>query len=167
VTDTTGTSVLPQGDPRLLDHPVARGLLDSTELARLAYTGRDGAPRVVPVGFVWNGAELVVATFAQSAKVAALRERPAVAVTIDRPGPPPQVLTLRGEVVVGEVGGVPHEYRLMQERYYGAAQAAAVVTELERSGARLVRLVLRPAWVGVLDFRTRFPGALGARDGAA
>jgi hypothetical protein len=157
---------LPQGDPRLLDNPLAQQLLGSTELARLAYTGRDGTPRVVPVGFVWDGAELLVATFANSPKVAALQARPDVALTIDRAGPPPEVLTLRGRVDVQYVEGVAPEYRQMQEKYYGAEQAAAVVADLERAGARTAVLRLRPAWVGVLDFQTRFPGAVAAALGS-
>lgn len=162
MTNETRTAMLRQGDPRLLDHPVAQQLLASTELGRLAYLGRDGAPRVIPVGFVWNGTEIVIATYAQSAKVPALRARPQVALTIDRPGPPPEVLTIRGRIDVGDAGGVPIEYRQMQERYYGPDQAAAAVSQLEQSGTRMVRLALRPDWVGVLDFRTRFPGAFAA-----
>lgn len=160
MTKANGTETLAQGDPGLLMHPLAERLLASTELARLAYIARDGDPRAIPVGFVWNGAELVVATFAASPKVAALRHRPQVAVTIDRAGPPPEVLMLRGPVTVEDAVGVPVEYRQMQERYYGAEQAAAVVADLERSGARMVRIALRPSWVGVLDFQTRFPGAV-------
>ncbi|MFI6918792.1 hypothetical protein ACIBIZ_02470 [Nonomuraea spiralis] len=50
-------SELPQGDLRLLGHPVARGLLVSSELARVAYVARDGTPRVLPMLFHWNGEE--------------------------------------------------------------------------------------------------------------
>ena len=46
-----------QGDLQLLDDPVAQELLGSQELARLAYSWLDGTPRVVPMGFHWNGAE--------------------------------------------------------------------------------------------------------------
>ncbi len=156
--------VLPQGDVRLIADPIAQRLLNSTELARLAYVGRDGTPRVIPVGFVWNGSEIVVATFAKSPKVAALRARPDVALTIDRAGPPPEALLVRGRIELDDVDGVPAEYRQMQERYYGAEQAAAVVADIERSGAAMVRMALRPAWVGALDFETRLPGALVAVD---
>jgi Pyridoxamine 5'-phosphate oxidase len=135
-------------------------------LGRLGYVGRDGTPRVDPVGFVWNGAALVISTYAGSAKIAALRARPDVAITIDRAGPPPEVLLLRGRIELDEVDGVPAEYRQMQERYYGAEQAAAAVAHLERSGARMTRLVLRPTWVGVLDFQTRFPGVMAAAEAA-
>jgi hypothetical protein len=39
-----------QGDPELLDDPIAQELLHSTIPARLAYTWPDGTPRVVPSG---------------------------------------------------------------------------------------------------------------------
>ncbi len=51
-----------QGDLALLNHPVAQRLLLSTAPARLAYVWTDGTPRVVPIGFHWNGTELVLGT---------------------------------------------------------------------------------------------------------
>jgi hypothetical protein len=48
----------------------------------------------------------------------------------------------------------------LQARYYGAEQAAAAVAGIEQSGARMVRMVLHPDWVGLIDFQTRFPGRL-------
>jgi PPOX class probable F420-dependent enzyme len=159
----TTAETIPQGDRRLLRDPIAEGLLNSTELAHLAYIAADGTPRVIPVGFLWKGHDLVMATFAGSPKVAALRANQAVALTIDRPGPPPEVLTIRGRVELQDVAGVPDEYREMQARYYGEEQAAAVVASLEQSGARMVRMVLRPSWVGLLDFQTRLPRAVDAQ----
>jgi Pyridoxamine 5'-phosphate oxidase len=158
----TDTSALPQGDPRLLHDPVAQRLLNSTELGRLGYVAVDGTPRVIPICFLWTGTELVTATFHGSPKIRALQARPHVALTIDRAGMPPEVLTLRGTITVEEVDGVPEEYRQMQERYYGAEQAAAAVSALEQAGAKMARLVLRPSWVGILDFQTRLPGAVAA-----
>jgi hypothetical protein len=156
------TTALPQGDPRLLHDPIAQRLLNSTELGRLGYVAADGTPRVIPICFLWTGTELITATFQGSPKIRALRARPEVALTIDRPGTPPEVLTLRGTITVEEVDGVPAEYRQMQERYYGVEQAAATVSGLEQAGARMARLVLRPSWVGILDFQTRLPGAIAA-----
>jgi nitroimidazol reductase NimA-like FMN-containing flavoprotein (pyridoxamine 5'-phosphate oxidase superfamily) len=40
-----------------LEHPGARNLLDSATLLRLAYNGSDGFPRVIPIGFYWNGSQ--------------------------------------------------------------------------------------------------------------
>lgn len=154
------TTALPQGDLRLLHDPIAERLLNSAELGRLGYLAVDGTPRVIPICFLWTGAEVITATFQGSPKIRALRERPDVALTIDRPGPPPEVLMLRGSITVEELDGVPDEYRQMQARYFGAEQAEATVSALEQSGAKMARLVLRPSWVGILDFQTRLPGAL-------
>ena len=43
---------------QVLNDPLAKELLTSAIPVRLAYTGSDGFPRVVPVGFYWNGAVL-------------------------------------------------------------------------------------------------------------
>ena len=67
----------------VMEDPVARRLLASANPARLAYVARDGTPRVVPVGFHWNGVAIVIGTVPGSAKVAALQARPDVALTID------------------------------------------------------------------------------------
>jgi PPOX class probable F420-dependent enzyme len=155
---------LAQGSIELLTHDVAQRLLASRELARLAYTAADGTPRVLPMLFHWTGDELVMSTFAGAKKVAALRARPAVAVSIDTPGPPPEVLLLRGEAELTEVEGIVDEYALAHVRYYGPEQGAANVADADRPGVRMVRIALRPSWVGVIDFQTRFPGGGTAED---
>ncbi|GLY90062.1 pyridoxamine 5'-phosphate oxidase family protein [Actinoallomurus iriomotensis] len=154
--------VLAQGDLRLLDDEVARRLLASTELARLAYVAADGTPRVFPMLFHWTGEEVVMSTFAGARKIAALRARPDVAVTIDSAGPPPEVLLLRGRMEVTDVEGVVPEYASAQRRYAGEEQAAAGIAEIDGPGLRMARLALRPSWVGVLDFHTRYPGGTTA-----
>src|ERR687890_122940 len=131
------TEELRQGDLRLLADPIAQRLLNSTELGRLGYVALDGTPRVVPVGYVWNGTEAVLATFRNSPKIRAVRARPEVALTIDRPGPPPEMLMLRGTMTVTDVEGVPEVYREMQQRYYGPEQAAATVESLRAAGAQM------------------------------
>jgi hypothetical protein len=158
------TTVVPQGDVRLLDTDVARRLLASTELARLAYVAADGTPRVMPMLFHWTGEELVMSTFAGARKIAALRARPDVAITIDTAGVPPEVLLLRGRVTVTDVEGIVPEYALAQRRYYGDEQAAASLAEVDRPGTRMARIALRPSWAGVIDFQTRFPGGTGAEE---
>ncbi len=149
-----------QGDLRLLETELARRLLASAELARVAYVAKDGTPRVFPVMFHWTGTEFVFGTFAGSAKIAALRSRPAVAITIDTPGPPPEVLLLRGNAEVTDAEGIIPEYASAHHRYYGPEQGARNIADVERSGRRMVRIGLTPDWVGTLDFVTRFPGAL-------
>jgi nitroimidazol reductase NimA-like FMN-containing flavoprotein (pyridoxamine 5'-phosphate oxidase superfamily) len=51
---------VPQGDVRLLETDTARRLLATPVPARLAYTAKDGTPRVIPINFVWTGDELVM-----------------------------------------------------------------------------------------------------------
>jgi len=62
-------------------------ILRTATLARLAYDGVDGTPRVIPIGFLWTGQAVVVATHPTAPKFAALRARPRVALTIDTPSP--------------------------------------------------------------------------------
>jgi hypothetical protein len=153
---------IPQGDTRLLEDPTARRLLASTELARVAYLAKDCTPRVIPMLFHWDGTELVLPTFAGSHKVASLRQHPAIAVTIDTKGPPPEVVQLRGNAKIVDLDGIAPEYALAQRRYYGDEQGRTNTAQVTQSGAAMTRIVLRPEWVGVLDFQTRFPGALVA-----
>jgi hypothetical protein len=157
---TASAMTLPQGDVRLLDSEPAQRLLASSELARLAYVAADGTPRVFPMMFHWTGEEIVFATFAGARKIAALRARPAVAITIDTAGPPPHVLLLRGRATVTDVDGIVPEYALAHHRYYGPEQGARNVAEVDRPGTRMARIAVRPDWVGVLDFTTRFPGGV-------
>src|SRR3954452_8233410 len=95
-----------------LEHPGARSLLDSATLLRLAYNGSDGFPRVIPIGFYWNGHEIVVCTAATAPKVKALSSRPNVAVTIDVGDTPAETkaLLVRGLASVDIVDGVADEY---------------------------------------------------------
>jgi hypothetical protein len=151
---------LKQGDRRLLQTDLAQRLLASTELARAAYVAKDGTPRVFPIMFHWTGSELVFGTFAGGAKIAALRARPAIAITIDTPGPPPEVLLLRGNAEVTDVEGIIAEYAQAHHRYYGPEQGARNIADVQRSGRKMVRIGLTPDWVGTLDFVTRLPAVL-------
>lgn len=155
-------SQLSQGDIRLLSHSTAQRLLESTELARLAYIGKDGTPRVLPMLFDWTGDEIVFGAYANSHKLVSLRANPAVAITIDSFGPPPEVLLLRGEARIEDCADIPVEYERAHRRYYGQEQGAANVAGVREQGVRMTRIALRPSWVGVLDFQTRLPGAMTA-----
>jgi len=154
---------LPQGDVRLLGTDLAAGLLASTELARMAYVAKDGTPRVFPMMFHWTGEELVFATFEGARKIRALRARPDVAITIDRPGPPPEILLLRGAVEVTDVAGLVPEYVRIHHHYYGPEQGARNIAEIDRPGLRMARIALRPTWVGLVDFQARMPGVLSGK----
>jgi hypothetical protein len=154
------TTTLAQGDLRLLDDPIANRLLKSKELARLAYIAKDGTPRVIPMLFQWTGDEIVFGAYANSQKLHSLRVNPAVAITIDTAGPPPDVLLLRGRAELGGVGGIVPEYADAHRRYYGDEQGSANIEELASRSVQMVRIAVRPSWVGALDFQTRVPGPM-------
>lgn len=99
-----------QGARALLDDPVARQLLQSTIPARLAYTWRDGTPRVIPIGFHWNGTEILLGTPPDAPKMKSLRDGAAVALTIDSDSMPYKVLLVRGTIQTDTVEGIAPEY---------------------------------------------------------
>ena len=144
----------------LLDDPIAQELLRSTIPARLAYVWLDGTPRVVPIWFHWTGQEFVLGTPARAPKLKALVKNPKVALTIDDNAFPHKVLMVRGSAAVEMVDGLVPEYQLAARRYFGEAQGAAWVEQLRGMVSGMGRIAIRPEWVGVLDFKTRFPSAL-------
>lgn len=149
-----------QGDLALLQHPASQHLLQSTIPARLAYIGTDGAPRVVPIWHHWNGSEFVMGTPSKAPKLKALAKNPKVALTIDDNVFPHKVLLVRGTARLEPVNGVVPEYALAAERYFGREQGQAWVANLGKMIPSMVRVTIKPEWVGLLDFQTRFPSAL-------
>lgn len=134
------------GDPR------AKALLESPLAARLAYTGLDGTPRVVPVGFLWNGTEIVMCTAPSAPKVRALRERPAVALTIDEEDPPQKALLLRGTAAIEVVQGVPEEYIAAAAKRIAGETLSGFEAEVRSLYAEMARVKVRPQWAKLLDF---------------
>ena len=58
-------------------HQPAVGVYPFLDVGQVvAYTGKDGTPRVIPVGFFWTGEQFVIATATTAPKVAALSARP-------------------------------------------------------------------------------------------
>lgn len=160
----------PQGDLRLLKTDIAQRLLHSTIPARVAYMATDGTPRVMSSWFVWTGDELVMAAYVYcpplgiehpTRRLRALRAHPDVAVTIDTEPQPPEVLLLRGRVSITEVDGMVPEQAQAARRFLGAEGGAAYVSGAAHPDTKMVRIALRPTWVGALDFQTRFPGIIG------
>ena len=149
-----------QGSLALLEHEVAQRLLRSPLPARLAYTWTDGTPRVVPIGFHWNGKELVFGTPTDAPKMHALRDGVRVAATIDTSEMPYKVLLVRGTVRTDVVEGVAPEYEAMTMRCLGEEQGAAWLTTLRGMTTDMARVFLTPDWVGIIDFETRFPSAV-------
>lgn len=159
---------LPQGDLRLLAADAAQDLLARPIPARLAYLTRGGEPRIVPTWFHWTGEEIVMATWTggphvrhPARRVRDLRERPAVAVSIDTEDQPPIVLAIRGRAAVTDVDGIVAEYALAAERYLGADTARGYLAQFDGSRVSMARIAVRPTWVGLVDFQRRLPGPLG------
>lgn len=151
-----------QGDLTLLDHPISHELLVSQIPARLAYIWTDGTPRVVPIWFHWNGKEVVMASPPKAPKLKALAKNPKVAITIDSNTFPHKVLSIRGSVRLQTLNDIAPEYIAASERYFGAEQGEAWVKQLRGMCSSMVRIIMTPEWVGLLDFQTRFPSALSA-----
>ena len=161
---------MPQGDLALLGTETAQRLLAAPIPARTAFIAPDGTPRIVPSWFHWTGTELVMPTYIAgpqigirhpAARVAALRARPDVAVSIDTETFPPQSLTLRGKVEITEVAGLAPEYAAAARRYLGEQAAAGMLASMDQPGTMQARIALRPAWVGLIDFVTRMPSVQG------
>ena len=93
----------------VLNRPISQELL-ARDLTRLAYVAKDGTPRNVPIGFTWNGSEIVMCTPTNAPKLPALRANPAVALTIDTEVHPPKILLIRGRAELDVVDGIPDEY---------------------------------------------------------
>jgi hypothetical protein len=154
-------AVNPQKIAEVLSRPLSRELL-TRGFTRLAYVAEDGTPRVVPIGFVWNGSAVVVCTPKNAPKLAHLRRDPAVALTIDTEEFPPKILLLRGTAELDAVEGIPDEYfaannaDLMPPERRTAWEAE--VRSLYAAG--MVRIVVTPTWAKLIDFDTTLPSAV-------
>lgn len=150
-----------QGSLELLQTPIAQELLHSKIPARLAYVWMDGSPRVIPIWFHWNGREIVMATPPKAPKLKALKKNPNVALTIDSNDFPQGVLLIRGTSSLEPVEGIVPEYAMAAERYFDHELAQDWLNRLRGMISSMVRITVTPQWVGLLDFQTRFPSALG------
>jgi hypothetical protein len=144
----------------VLQRPLSQELL-AHDIVRLAYVAKDGTPRNVPIGFTWNGAEIVMCTATNAPKLHALRANPAVALTIDTEVHPPKILLVRGRAELDEVDGIPDEYYEANGTYQMTPeQRAAWVTEVRALYERMVRIVVTPTWAKLIDFEETLPTAV-------
>jgi nitroimidazol reductase NimA-like FMN-containing flavoprotein (pyridoxamine 5'-phosphate oxidase superfamily) len=118
-----------------IGHPGAEDLLRHASLVRLAYSGSDGSPRVVPLGFHWNGHDVVVCTATTAPKVKALSARPEVALTIDTAdtSATAKALLIRGIATVD-------------------AQRQAFEAQVRQTYERMARIAIKPQWARFYDF---------------
>jgi hypothetical protein len=139
---------------------VAQKLLKRT-IARLAYVARDGTPRVIPIGFIWNGSAIVMSTATNAAKIKALEVNPDVALTIDTDDFPPNVLLIRGKAELEWVDGIPDEYMQMNDPgYMTPEQRKEWEAGVRALYPAMYRIKVVPTWVKVLDFETTLPSAV-------
>jgi hypothetical protein len=144
---------------QVMNDPLAQELLSSTIPARLAYTGLDGFPRAIPIGFLWNGTQFVMATATNSPKMQALKANPKVALTIDTNAFPPHVLLVRGTASVEIVDGVAPEFLEASRRYVPAEQWEEFEKGVTALYKQQGRITIVPEWAKLLDFDTRIPSA--------
>jgi len=144
----------------VLDRPLSQELL-ARDLTRLAYVAQDGTPRNVPIGFTWNCSEIVMCTTPNAPKLPALRQNPAVALTIDTEVHPPKILLIRGRAELDVVEGIPDEYLQMNGSYeMTPEQRVDWEAEVRSLYDRMVRIVVAPTWVKLIDFEETLPSAV-------
>ena len=153
-----------------LGQPGARDLLASATLLRLAYDGADGFPRVIPIGFHWNGDRIVVCTAATAPKVKPLSARPEVATTIDAGDTPAEAksLLVRGLASVDIVDGVPDEYLAASAKVLDGDQLTEFERQVRSLYDRMARISIEPVWARYFDFGAgRMPSFLMKLAGGA
>ncbi|MGQ0609187.1 MAG: pyridoxamine 5'-phosphate oxidase family protein [Chloroflexota bacterium] len=144
----------------VLNRPISQELL-ARDLTRLAYIATDGTPRSIPIGFTWNGSDIVMCTPKNAAKVPALRKNRMVALTIDTEVHPPKILLIRGRAELDVVDGIPDEY-LQTTGSYRMTPEQRIEWEKEVRSLYdgMVRIVVTPTWAKLIDFETTLPSAV-------
>ena len=130
--------------PREMGREEARAFLErTTRTAKVATTGMDGRPHVMPVWFVLDGEELVFTTARDSVKGRHLRRDPRIALVVDEEQPPFAFVHLRGRAQLSED---PQELlRYATEiggRYMGADRADEFGRRNGAPGELLVRVTV-------------------------
>jgi type II secretory pathway component PulJ len=144
----------------ILSRPLSKELL-ARDLTRLAYVAKDGTPRNVPIAFTWNGSEIVMCTTKNAPKLPSLRANPVVALTIDTEVHPPKILLIRGRAELDVVDGIPVEYLQMNGSYeMTPEQRVEWEAEVRSLYDGMVRVVVTPTWVKLIDFETTLPTAV-------
>jgi hypothetical protein len=148
-------------DPaQVMELPIARQMLREEPIAHLSYTARDGGPRVIPIGYVWDGGRFLMWTIPGAPKVGALEADGRVAITIDVPGPPSRVLLVRGRAALETVDGVPDGYLEASRRAIPREAWEDFETTVRGLYKQMVAVTVTPEWARLLDFETTLPSAV-------
>ncbi|GAA1942022.1 pyridoxamine 5'-phosphate oxidase family protein [Amycolatopsis minnesotensis] len=144
----------------VLNRPLSQELL-ARDLTRLAYVAKDGTPRTIPIGFHWNGTEIVMCTATNAPKLPSLRKNPMVALTIDTEVHPPKILLIRGRAELDVVEGIPSEYLEMNGSYeMTPEQRVEWEANVHALYDGMVRIVVTPTWAKLIDFEATLPSAV-------
>ena len=148
-------------DPaRVMELPISRQLLRDEPIMHLSYTAPDGGPRVIPIGYIWDGTRFLMWTIPGAPKVDALQADGRVAITIDVPGSPPRVLLARGRAVLETVDGVPDGYLEASRRAIPHEAWEDFETQVRAMYKQMVAITITPDWARLLDFETTAPVAV-------
>lgn len=97
-------------------------------------------------------------TSTNAPKLRALRDNPAVALTVDTEVHPPKILLIRGQAELDVVDGIPAEYLEMNGTYQmSAEQRVEWEAEVRSLYDAMVRIVVTPTWAKLIDFETTLP----------
>ena len=140
--------------------PITQQLLREVPILHLAYTGLDGGPRVIPIGYLWDGATFQFWTIPGAPKLKALKADPRVAITIDLNGVPPRVLYARGRAALEVVEGVPAGYLEASHRGLPREQWDGFDDQVRSLYDRMVVIKVTLDWAKLIDFETTVPIAL-------
>ena len=153
---------VPQGDVKLLEHPSSQEMLQSKIPARFAYVWMDGTPRVIPIWFHWNGSKIVMASSAQSSEAQGFgKESESLADDRRREFSAKSAADSRNGAT-GNSGALLPSIKRAAHRYFTPEQAKSWLDQLRKMAPSQVRITITPEWVGLLDFKTRFPSALSS-----
>ncbi len=147
---------------QILEDPLAQELMNAPIISHLAYIGLDGTPRVIPIGYYWNGEQFVIGTASNAPRVRALATSPKVALTTDTDTQPPHILLVRGTASIEIIDGVIPEYLQASQKYIVAQQWPAFEAQVRALYKQMARITIVPEWAKLLDFETRLPSAIEA-----
>lgn len=145
---------------QVMAEPIAQQLLRDEAILHLSYTARDGGPRVIPIGYVWDGSTFLMWTVPGSAKVAALSADPRVAITVDVLGRPPRALLVRGRATLTSVDGVPDGYLEASHRTMPPEEWDDFDSQVRALYEQMTAITVTPEWARLLDFETTLPSAV-------
>jgi PPOX class probable F420-dependent enzyme len=146
--------------PTLTRDEVIAFLSEPGHLVRLATVDATGAPRVVPIWFLFEDGLLYVTPRERSAWWADLQRDPRVALTVDEDALPYRKVVARGEVTVAHAPGDDDTwrdlYRRIARRYVPDDAAEAYIQTTIAEPRALLSFPLDPA--AVTTWRMPLPG---------